>query len=830
MKLLVSIGISLFISCLGQILFAQNGNGASKLTQTIEEIKRVTSQEDKQFQLRTYLGNILNQTFPIENRKNLLAEIERQFSPLTPLYQTEILRLWAHEVYFFEADTSNIHRVFRQMVEITKKEQNHVQVIEYYRDWGNMLARNQLRLYEDGKKIYEEAYQYAVTHHLHKKMVEVIVGKGSFIDEPSGNINEAMRHYLQAEDIADSLNMSPVKQIDIKHQIGIANYRIKKYEDCRAIFLKLRKLMFDSSIVHRRRINISNTIGLTWHHQKNPNYDSAIYFFELAMQDAIFQKDSVWIGIAQGNIGDVYMEQKMYAKALPFMYKDYLYSVRFKERNNVINTLSHIAYCHKELGNYDSAVYYYQTSLKEIANSTKFNFKENIQYWGATKSVYEGLAQLYEKKQDYKQAFDYSQKLVESKDSLEHYQEKQEVEERMNVALIEKRKAEFDKQEAADRSEIHRQNLILIGGGIFSILLLLLAFVFYKQNNERKKANADLAVKNEEINQQKEEILQQAEELKISNDRLLQLDDFKQTMMATIVHDLKNPLNALLHLAPENQQEQSTLKKVQNHSKMMLNLVMNILDVQKFEDAQMSFDTQEIQVEELINLAQQQIAFLLEEKNIKLQISLNQEFKVKVEKDFITRVLVNLLTNAIKYSPFNSNIYLKITQEGKFVKVSMIDEGVGIPMDKLDKVFQKFVQIDARQSGQIKSTGLGLTFCKMAVEAHGGKIGVHSTYQKGSEFWFTLPITHVGGEIFRKPATSLTTEAVGLLTSEDKVILSPYTNTFKNLEVYYVTELENLLQSINFEQTASLKTWGEQLKNAVFTMNESLYKQLIQEL
>jgi tetratricopeptide (TPR) repeat protein len=237
MKYLASIGIFLFISFLGQALFAQNANDISKLTKTIEGIKHVSSQEDKQFQMRTYLGSILNQTFPIEDRKTLLAEIERQFSPITPFYQAEILRLWAHEVYFFEADSSSIHRVFRQMVVIAKKEQNHEQVIEYYRDWGNMLARNQLRLYADSKIIYEEAFQYAVKHHLHKKMIDVIVGKGSFIDEPSGDINEAMRHYIQAQKMADSLNISPLKQIDVKHQIGLTSYRIKRYEESRDIFL-----------------------------------------------------------------------------------------------------------------------------------------------------------------------------------------------------------------------------------------------------------------------------------------------------------------------------------------------------------------------------------------------------------------------------------------------------------------------------------------------------------------------------------------------------------------------------------------------------------------
>jgi signal transduction histidine kinase len=104
----------------------------------------------------------------------------------------------------------------------------------------------------------------------------------------------------------------------------------------------------------------------------------------------------------------------------------------------------------------------------------------------------------------------------------------------------------------------------------------------------------------------------------------------------------------------------------------------------------------------------------------------------------IRRVLGNLLSNALKFAPPGQEITLSIAREGDAAQLAVMDTGPGIAEEYHQKIFEKFSQIEGEQ--QSKGTGLGLTFCKLAVEAHGGKIGVDSEIDRGSTFWFTLPL------------------------------------------------------------------------------------------
>ncbi|MEI9893794.1 MAG: ATP-binding protein [Chthoniobacter sp.] len=107
-----------------------------------------------------------------------------------------------------------------------------------------------------------------------------------------------------------------------------------------------------------------------------------------------------------------------------------------------------------------------------------------------------------------------------------------------------------------------------------------------------------------------------------------------------------------------------------------------------------------------------------------------------VDRDLISRVLQNLLGNAFKFSPSGTvKVHLKGEREG--IHVEVIDQGPGIPVEHHERIFQKFGQVEGLQ--QRVGTGLGLTFCRLAVEAHGGTIGVRSEVGKGSSFWFDLP-------------------------------------------------------------------------------------------
>ena len=100
----------------------------------------------------------------------------------------------------------------------------------------------------------------------------------------------------------------------------------------------------------------------------------------------------------------------------------------------------------------------------------------------------------------------------------------------------------------------------------------------------------------------------------------------------------------------------------------------------------------------------------------------------------------NLVNNAVKFTDEqNGRIVIGVEQTNDMIRVVVEDNGSGIPENARERIFEKFGQVEARREGHKHSTGLGLTFCKMAVEAHGGEIGVESDCGKGSRFWFTLP-------------------------------------------------------------------------------------------
>jgi two-component system, sensor histidine kinase and response regulator len=120
----------------------------------------------------------------------------------------------------------------------------------------------------------------------------------------------------------------------------------------------------------------------------------------------------------------------------------------------------------------------------------------------------------------------------------------------------------------------------------------------------------------------------------------------------------------------------------------------------------------------------------------------------------ISRVISNILGNAVAFSPEGGEIRIRIEENGAGTRVLMSDQGPGIPSEYHEKIFEKFGQVEIHEARRRHSAGMGLTFCKLAVEAHGGRIGLESEAGKGSTFWFVLPATRG-----RREATSKTGRA-----------------------------------------------------------------------
>ena len=357
------------------------------------------------------------------------------------------------------------------------------------------------------------------------------------------------------------------------------------------------------------------------------------------------------------------------------------------------------------------------------------------------------------------------------------------------------------------------------------VLMVLLVFAVLRSFLQKRNANRilgeqknEIEDKNSKLHSSNEEIHAQKEELQSANERLIELDQFKEEMTGMIVHDLKNPLNIIIGLAENNIVKQS--------GKQMLSMITNILDVNKFENTEIQLQTSNYSVYKVSKSALQQVDLLYQQKNIQL-INHIQNYYVDIDQEIIERVIVNLLTNAIKYTPNNGTITLKSEEYSPdFIRIKVSDTGEGIPPEKMHKVFGKFEQVIARDSGLTRSTGIGLTFCKLFVEAHGGEIGVESEENKGSTFWFTLPAGKQGDEEIAIEEDVIEEKPLELTQSESE-ILKPFLLKLHELEVYESTEVEKIIEQIDCSKTQNLQKWKAEMENAIDALNEEKYKKLI---
>ncbi len=205
-----------------------------------------------------------------------------------------------------------------------------------------------------------------------------------------------------------------------------------------------------------------------------------------------------------------------------------------------------------------------------------------------------------------------------------------------------------------------------------------------------------------------------------------------------LVHDLKNPLNLLTNIdLVEDEKTRSTL--IKNTSKQMLNLVLNLLDVNKAEASELELNKKEVGLSDIIQESSREVDYLSSPVNIKIVNKSLKDYSLQADHDILVRVFVNLFSNAIKFSQRDSSIIIttSITPD-KQIRISVKDSGPGIAKEYHKTIFEKFKQVEQIKSGEIKSTGLGLAFCKLAVESHGWEIGVDSEEGKGAEFWIKV--------------------------------------------------------------------------------------------
>lgn len=230
-------------------------------------------------------------------------------------------------------------------------------------------------------------------------------------------------------------------------------------------------------------------------------------------------------------------------------------------------------------------------------------------------------------------------------------------------------------------------------------------------------------------------------------EQLQKLEALKDNLIHMIIHDMKSPLGVMVGNMELLQMDVGNRlsKEETNYIKMTIRMgwslnemIVSLLDVSRLEAGEMPLKLSPSDLSAMAGEAMETLKVTADQRRLTMSRTY-EPVTVSCDRDLIRRVITNLVGNAIKFTPEKGEIRVVIESLEAHVKVSVIDSGSGIPREYHEKIFEKFGQIEARQENRKYSTGLGLTFCKLAVEAHGGEIGIDSEVGRGSTFWFLLP-------------------------------------------------------------------------------------------
>ncbi len=229
--------------------------------------------------------------------------------------------------------------------------------------------------------------------------------------------------------------------------------------------------------------------------------------------------------------------------------------------------------------------------------------------------------------------------------------------------------------------------------------------------------------------------------------RLEKLELLRDSLVHMIVHDLRSPLAGirayldLLKLDGAGKLDMELTDSIDAARKVaveMTDMVSDLLDVSRLEVGKMPLELAPADVGALVVEA---VGAAGAAARVRIRVEPPADkLRVVCDAGVIRRVIANLTGNAVKFTPVSGQITVLVRGDGAEVRVEVTDTGPGIPQEYHEKVFEKYGQVEAARHGAKHSTGLGLTFCKLAVEAHGGRVGLESAVGKGSTFWLILPV------------------------------------------------------------------------------------------
>lgn len=505
------------------------------------------------------------------------------------------------------------------------------------------------------------------------------------------------------------------------------------------------------------------------------SYERAFEYFKRSLdiyQELGNQREIVQLTL---NIGDIYLRKQFFDKALEYYFRAQEIGKDIFNKKLKATTLSNIGEAYNKKGDYIKALRYQQESLA---------LKEEIGDKKLLSITYTELGLVYFNVEDYKKALSYMQKGLDVameinfrmqinkcnlylsniyertgnyKNSLKAYREyitgrenvNSEEKQRMLAELqakyqLERKEKENERLRHADdlnSAQIRTQQLII--GFVLFILLgsFALSIIMHSRYQQNRGLNIQLSLKNKEIEDQQRNVENLNAELKEANAS-------KDKFFSIVAHDLKNPFNSLLVLSKlllddydtfTHEERKQFIQQIKSSAENTYSLLQNLLAWASTQSGKAVIIKETIDIAKLSQEAIILLKPIAKNKKISIESLVNSNTTAYADKNMISTVLLNLVSNAVKFTPHKGKIEVRAIEKNNHVEVEIADTGIGISDANMQKLFKPDVKFHTVGTDKEKGTGLGLLLCKEFVEKNDGAIWVESAEGQGSRFHFSLP-------------------------------------------------------------------------------------------
>lgn len=527
---------------------------------------------------------------------------------------------------------------------------------------------------------------------------------------------------------------------DYTYRMGMVMYKQKNYKLAVSYF----KDSFKQSMPTRndfpgfyRKQELLDNIGLSY--RRNDEPDSAIVYFDKALtfidkfEGKFGEKNKLLNmarGVVYGNKADIYIKQKAYDKATALLKKSIAINLK-KGNDNADAQLSQIklGQIYFETGQFD-LLFNLLNDLRGELNSVKNPEAEAD--WNRLMGNY------YIHKNELAKALQYLQRYNVVKDSLA------ELSRLILKSDVDQQLANYENQRKIDAlSDDNNLKVIYLYVSVFfAIMATIIVFLVFRNWKRSKKDVKMVHVLNKQINEQNHILENTLNDLKNSSQE-------KDRILRTVAHDLRNPIGGIASLTSMMADDDYTddqkelINLVKETSTNSLELINEILEATNLTSVELNLE--DVEINSLVSNSVELLRFKAAEKGQQILLdTLENQQTLYISREKIWRVLGNLISNAIKFSPTGGTIYVKVAEVAHKIVIAVKDNGIGIPDKMRDQVFNMFTSAQRAGTAGEKSFGLGLSICKQIIDKHHGKIWFENNLDNGTTFFISLPTNNAG--------------------------------------------------------------------------------------